>query len=63
MEMHRCCYQMQLFSVTERPYGRHLFFSLVDVITLVNERILDLDCPSIYLILIDHKALNALKIL
>lgn len=54
---------MQLFSVTERPYGRHLFFSLVDVITLVNERILDLDCPSIYLILIDHKALNALKIL
>ena len=63
VKMHRCRYWMQLLSVIERPYGRHLFFFLVDVIRLVNQKIIGLkDCPIIYLILIDHKELNMLNL-
>lgn len=53
---------MQLFSITDRPYGRHLFFFLVDVIRLVKQKVIGLkDCPTIYLILIAYQELNILK--
>lgn len=62
-ETHRCASWMQLLSVTERPYGRPLFFFPVDVIRLVNPKVIGFkDCPIIYLILIDHKELNMLNL-
>lgn len=53
---------MHFFSVTEKPYGRHLFFFLVYVIRLVKWEVIGLkDCPCIYFIFIYHKELSVLK--